>query len=1356
MKRLFLMLLCATMLLTCSEDAPQVPLGTIAGSVADKTTGELIPTVSVKLSPSGKTTVTGSDGMFKFKDMTPDNYTVTATKEGYRSDSNKIAVVAGETSECHILIERIPAVITVNQDTLDFGNNYSTNTLSFNIVNNNYETLNWEMINNCGWITDVLPAEGTLAHGKTGTIIVKIDRELLSGGENVAVLVLSTSGNGSTEVTVKAVGIAKSKATLNILDVTNVSASKVTLNGEITSKGYPEYTERGFVYAEEEMPTVDKCIHRITVPVTDENKFFAQISDLVLGKTYYARAYAVNERGVAYSSNQISFVTVATPPSVVIKNISGMDVDNAAITFNGEITNVGDPEYTEKGFVYGLASNPTLADNKVLVGGNGIGSYNIEVKNLTLDKTYYVRAYVTNKQGTFYSSEEMNFKISTTLPNLSVFEASNLNINTRTATLNGKIINAGVPAYYERGFVYGLENNPTIENTKIRAAGSGIGEYSADISSLEIDKTYYVKAYAINEGGVNYSNEQQTFILKTVSPVVTVQTPSNLDLSRKSATLNGTVMNVGNPVYTEKGFVFGESPSPTIYDNKIAVNGSGTGVYSVPITNLELDKVLYVRAYAVNEQGVYYSEEQQVLTLKTTSPELTIMETTNLSYSKRSATLNGAVVDAGNPAYTEKGFVYGYSPSPTMSDHRVVAEGSGVGAYSVPVAELELDRMVYVRAYAVNEKGTCYSQEQHSFILKAVASEVTVQAPTNLDLSKKSAILNATVVNVGDPAYTERGFVYSSSPSPTINDKKIVVEGSGIGAYNVPIDNLELDKVLYVRAYVKGDVTYYSSETVNLILSSTAPVSEMISVSETSYSAKRAKFTGRVSTVGNPAYTKRGFVYGFNSNPIMENDNSAIVTGTGTDEFSINVSGLSVGQKYFVRVFTEQDGKYFYSNKELSFTLQPVAASVGNTTVSEIDVNSVKLTSYVTNIGDPEYIERGFVYNMDGNPSVDNNLGKVIAYGTGAGNFSLRLSNLTSDTQYYVCSYLVQNNNIYYGPETSFQTSKTLPVVNTNAATGIMYTSATLNATIVNVGEPVYNRRGFYYGTSSSPTSANSTTIIEDADTQGDFSKEITGLEEQRKYYYRAFVIQPGVAEPILGEVLSFTTKRHPVVETTGYTNISCSGTVENELNWSCVLTGSIEDGGDPAYTELGFVYGENSRPTVDDGGSVYITAKKIGNTLGFDAALSGLSTGTRYYIRAVAKTQLGYTYGEAIEFTPTVIAPAIRTYLATGKYDATVGWYAELMGLLAPVTLPGGAKYIGLPAATGLGFVYGLSSDPRIDDGSSIAVSYSAMQPVEGYYAYGVAVTGLTANKTYYVRTYAKTQLGYTYGEVLTFKTSN
>jgi len=73
------------------------------------------------------------------------------------------------------------------------------------------------------------------------------------------------------------------------------------------------------------------------------------------------------------------------------------------------------------------------------------------------------------------------------------------NSATVTANVSGRVT--------ERGIVYSTSRNPTSSNSKV-AAGSGTGSFSVSLTGLSGNKTYYVRAYAINENGTTYGEEK--------------------------------------------------------------------------------------------------------------------------------------------------------------------------------------------------------------------------------------------------------------------------------------------------------------------------------------------------------------------------------------------------------------------------------------------------------------------------------------------------------------------------------------------------------------------------------------------------------------------------------------------------------------------------------------------------------------------------------------------------------------------------------------------------------------------------------------------------------------------------------
>ncbi len=245
-----------------------------------------------------------------------------------------------------------------------------------------------------------------MKYGKTEAIVVVIDRELLKAGTNEAIIVVRSS-NGSFDVKVAAVGTERVVPKLNTLSVTNITSVAATLNGEITHKGIPEYTERGFVYSLSTKPTLENTIAKLTYPVTSVGTFSYDIDGLASNQTYYVKAYAINKSGIAYSSNEIEFTTDLPLPKATTLDVVNPDISAGKATLRGNVIFAGDPPYTERGFVFGTLPEPTINDNKIEANGSGqTGTYSIFATNLPTT-TYYVRAYATSPDGTAYGEQKI-------------------------------------------------------------------------------------------------------------------------------------------------------------------------------------------------------------------------------------------------------------------------------------------------------------------------------------------------------------------------------------------------------------------------------------------------------------------------------------------------------------------------------------------------------------------------------------------------------------------------------------------------------------------------------------------------------------------------------------------------------------------------------------------------------------------------------------------------------------------------------------------------------------------------------------------------------------------------------------
>lgn len=183
--------------------------------------------------------------------------------------------------------------------------------------------------------------------------------------------------------------------TVETAEVTNIKSKMATGGGKVTSSGGFAVTKRGVCWATSQYPTVT---NDHTEDGTGAGEFFSNIGNLQPNTTYYVRAYAENEKGVAYG-NQVTFTTESGVPTVktTLVRVDGKTM----IYYEGSVADAGDSPVTERGVCWGT-STPTIANQKT-TDGEGLGSYSgsVIVSNVH-SQDLYIRAYATNGSGTAY------------------------------------------------------------------------------------------------------------------------------------------------------------------------------------------------------------------------------------------------------------------------------------------------------------------------------------------------------------------------------------------------------------------------------------------------------------------------------------------------------------------------------------------------------------------------------------------------------------------------------------------------------------------------------------------------------------------------------------------------------------------------------------------------------------------------------------------------------------------------------------------------------------------------------------------------------------------------------------------
>lgn len=91
------------------------------------------------------------------------------------------------------------------------------------------------------------------------------------------------------------------------------------------------------------------------------------------------------------------------PITASVSTLSVSNTTTSSLTLQGDITNVGDPNYTSKGFVWLQGSgDPNMSNNVEVVSGTSAGTFSKEISGLSSGTLYSYKAYATNEIGTAY------------------------------------------------------------------------------------------------------------------------------------------------------------------------------------------------------------------------------------------------------------------------------------------------------------------------------------------------------------------------------------------------------------------------------------------------------------------------------------------------------------------------------------------------------------------------------------------------------------------------------------------------------------------------------------------------------------------------------------------------------------------------------------------------------------------------------------------------------------------------------------------------------------------------------------------------------------------------------------------
>lgn len=191
------------------------------------------------------------------------------------------------------------------------------------------------------------------------------------------------------------------------------------------------------------------------------------------------------------------------------------------------------------------------------------------------------------------------------------------------------------------------------------------------------------------------------------------------------------------------------------------------------------------------------------------------------------------------------------------------------------------------------------------------------------------------------------------------------------------------------------------------------------------------------------------------------------------------------------------------------------------------------------------------------------------------------------------------------------------------------------------------------------------------------------------------------------------------------------TNSITNVTNTSASCGGAITNEGGTPVTARGICWSTSHNPTVA------LPAKTTdgSGTGSFNSSLTGLITGTTYYIRAYATNTLGTAYGNEVGFVATT-QPTLAVLTTLNAVGIT----------MSSASCGGEITSEGNVAVTARGICWSINANPSITD-NNVPIG-------NGPGIFTTSITSLAATTTYHVRAWATNSVGTAYGNDISFTT--
>lgn len=608
---------------------------------------------------------------------------------------------------------------------------------------------------------------------------------------------------------------------------------------------------------------------------------------------------------------------------------------NSAVC-GGVITCGADVHIVERGVCWSKSSRPVITPDgsSQTSDGEGSGSFLSYLRGLEEKTEYFVRAYAKTKEGVLVYDEGPEVKF-TTKAFITAKRVTDIDVLAGSAKCGGIIAAENDNVVLERGVCWATHENPKIENDPHTSDGQGNGEFFSDITGLQEQTTYYVRAYARTESTVKYAatdplsfttpallptfqHDGTTYYVHPEAGTMTWQTamdfcdgltfagysdwflPNKVELNAmyfKQNEIGGFVTTGNDCKYwssTEYGYVSNPYWETCSWGQDFS---DGTQVF--------IGNSLYLRVRPVRKDGGSGGG-----TTPTTPTVVTIPAPTVTS---NSATCGGNVTSDGGATIIQRGICYSTSQSSVLTGTKVPCITNGTGNYTCSLTGLSASTRYYYCAYAINSEGTSHGSVEHFDTSSGAAVPPTVTTKKPTDITPNSATCSGRVTDDGGAIVSQRGICYSTEHNPDISSPLIEYASTGgTGTFYCDLSNLSPNTTYFVRAFAINS----AGPGYGLEIAFKTEI-DYPTVTTGTYNATNTSVVcyGNVVSDGGSPIIERGICYSGSFSVDPMSGMHIPEGGTSIGSFSCQITNLMPGTQYYYRAYATNSKGTDYGDK---------------------------------------------------------------------------------------------------------------------------------------------------------------------------------------------------------------------------------------------------------------------------------------------------------------------------------------------------------------------------------------------------------------------------------------------------------